>query len=72
MGYILMAYASGGYQEYMLPDIDNADYTILLDREVFGLRNSLELPLEIMDGVWRFVRKRDIRLRQRDGEDGFG
>lgn len=72
MRYILMAYASDGYQEFVLPDIDNADYMILLDKEVFGMENSLELLMEIVDGDWRFVRKKGFRLQKRNGNEGFG
>lgn len=72
MGCILMAYASGGYQEFILPDIDNADYKILLNKRIFGMGANLELPLEIVDGVWRFVKSKELLLQRPDGAEGAG
>lgn len=72
MGYIVMAYAPDGYQEYILPEVDNADHQILLDGQQFGLQQDLAAALEIVDGIWSFVVRKDYSLRDFSGASGFG
>ena len=53
MSYRLSIYSQKGFKEYLLPAIDNSDYSIVIGSEMFGLRRDIELPLEILDGKWR-------------------
>ena len=62
MGYIVMAYAEGGYQEHILPKLHDADYDIMLDKELFGFKDDLYVSLEIMDGKWKFLKKKELNL----------
>lgn len=71
MSYIVMAYADEGYQEFILPKIYDADYAILLDRQLFGLKADLPVSLEIVDGKWKFVRQKRYCLLTHEGLDGF-
>lgn len=72
MGYILMVYEGSGYQEFVLPGIDNADYAIILDHRIFGMKEDLELPMEIVDGIWSMMPRKECRIQQITGEDGCG
>ncbi|MBS6395731.1 MAG: type VII secretion protein EssC [Clostridiales bacterium] len=72
MRYIIMAYASGGYQEYLLPETDNADHRILLEQRIFGFRRDVPVRLEIVDGSWSFVTERYYRILTREGQEGAG
>lgn len=51
----LMAYTPGGYEEYRLPAINNADYTIRLPALLFKLKGieDISLQLEIRLGIWK-------------------
>ncbi len=71
MGYIVMAYAEEGYQESILPEIYDADYEFVLNRQLFGMANDLHVSLEIVDGKWKFVKQKDYHLRTSEGLDGF-
>ena len=50
MGYIVMAYAEEGYQEFLLPQLYDADHEIVLDRQLFGMRDDLPVAMENVDG----------------------
>ena len=71
MGYIVMAYAEDGYQEYILPEIYDADYEILLNKQLFGLREDLHVSLEIVDGKWKFVKRKEYSLLTNERKKGF-
>lgn len=71
MGYIIMAYAAEGYEEYILPDLDNSNYEILLQKKVYSLSRDLTVKLEIMDGAWKFVKQGHYQLKTPDGSEGW-
>ncbi len=71
MRYTIMAYAADGYQEFILPDIDNADYQLYLDVMRFGLASELTIRMEIVDGVWRFSKTKDYSLHTQEKEEAF-
>lgn len=71
MRYIIMAFAPEGYQEFMLPELDNADYKIILQKKIFGVPQNIEISMEIVDRVWKFVPQEDLQLTQYDGSEGY-
>lgn len=71
MGYIIMAYASGGYEEYILPDINDANYEIVLGKNTFSLNEDFKVSLEIVDGKWRFTSQKEYQLLKNGGESAF-
>lgn len=72
MGYIVLAYAEEGYQECILPELYDADYDLVLDRQLFGMSEDLHVALENVDDKWKFVSKKNYRLRTYEGESAFG
>lgn len=72
MGYIVMAYADGGYQEHILPEIYDADYEIMLNKELFGLKEDLYISLEIVDTKWKFLKRKEYNLLTNERKNGFG
>lgn len=71
MGYIVMAYAQEGYQEFLLPELYDADYEIVLNRQLFRLTEDLHIPLEVVDSKWKFVKTREYQLLTQTRENGF-
>ena len=55
MGFTLAAYGIDAFQEFIMPQIDNADYSISLSKNIYGIKENIQLNFEILDGVWRFV-----------------
>lgn len=52
---ILMIYKSEICREIVLPNTDNTDYRILLDRNVFKIQNSVYLSLEVISHKWSLI-----------------
>lgn len=71
MGYIIMAYAADGYEEYILPDVNDANYEILLKRNTFSLTEDVTVFLEIVDGKWKFIPQREYQVYTDNRESGF-
>lgn len=62
MSYVLTIYSKEIYQDFILPAIDNADYTIVLQQKIFSLSDDVLVRMEIVDGEWRFVQGENYRI----------
>lgn len=71
MGYIVMVYGAEGYEEFVLPKLDNSDHGLLLERRIFGIHKDLPVLMEVVDGRWNFVKNRAYVLTAKDGSSGF-
>lgn len=49
---VLMIYLEKAFKEFLLPNIDNTDYSILIDRCQFNIRKSFYISLEVIDRKW--------------------
>lgn len=65
----IMAYAAKGYQEFLLPNLDNADYVISLAPALFGLSEEVRISMEVLDGAWSFCEEKQYSLQRKDGEE---
>ena len=54
MSYVLSIYSKKAFKECLLPAINNADYSLVIQKELFELSEDFELSMEIMDGKWNF------------------
>lgn len=71
MGLLIAAYSKNAYKEFILPAVNDADYSITLDRDLFEIEKSIELELEVSDGEWRFCRHSCYQL-SKNGNVYFG
>ena len=55
MSFVLSVYSTRAFKEYLLPAVNNADYSLMLSGELFGLSENCEIRMEIMDGKWKFI-----------------
>lgn len=62
MSYVLSIYSRHAFKECLLPAINNADYGISIEKELFGLTQEYEIPMEIIDGKWRFAQNQQGQL----------
>ena len=67
MSYVLTIYSKEIYQDFILPAIDNADYTIVLQQKIFSLSDDVLVRMEIVDGEWRFVQGENYRIVKKCG-----
>jgi DNA segregation ATPase FtsK/SpoIIIE, S-DNA-T family len=54
MGIILSVYTSDAFKEFLLSARNNEDYSVILSKKIFKLKNDLELLLEVVDHKWYF------------------
>lgn len=55
MSLMLTGYSNFGCQEFIMPEKDNANHSIILDHNIFGTTEDLSLHFDIVDSKWRFV-----------------
>ena len=66
MSLVLLIYSEYAFKEYLLPSIDNSDYSLVLSKDIFCIANNLEVKLEVMDQKWHFARSNDYTLTKSD------
>ena len=54
MNFVLTIYTDHVYREIFLPELDNSDYDLLLRASDFILSDDVVLPMEVVEGQWRF------------------
>lgn len=62
MGLVIEVYTEEIFREFIMPAIDNADYSIVLGKNEFGLRYDIRLEFEILNGIWRMKTGRNYRI----------
>ncbi|MDY4923527.1 FHA domain-containing protein, partial [Frisingicoccus sp.] len=72
MSTILTVYSSTAFKRFLLPAINNANYSILLSSSLFNLEENIELKLEIIDNAWYYSQSCDYELRKQDQASCFG
>lgn len=55
MSMVFSVYSQNAFKEFVLPAVNNAETSIVLKQNLFGLRENVVLPLETLDGKWRFL-----------------
>lgn len=53
MGLVIAVYTKEAFKEYILPAVNNTDYTIVLNRNYFNLRSDIRLDFEVINESWR-------------------
>lgn len=55
MNMILMVYVKNAFKEFVLPSLDNANYSLVLHKEIFELEEDIDLSMEVVEQKWRFT-----------------
>lgn len=55
MSFVLSIHSMKAYKKILLPAINNAEYSIVLNKEIFGIPHDIELNLEVIDYEWKFI-----------------
>ncbi len=58
MSITLSVHSTKAYKKFLLPAVNNTEYSIVLNRETFGLQDDVEIGLEVIESQWYF-RKSD-------------
>ncbi len=60
---ILMFYNRHVCKEFLLPNFQNADHTVCLKKELFGLQEDMEIFLQNVDGRWELPEGKQYYLK---------
>ena len=58
MSLVISVYSPKAYKEFVLPSLNNADYSLILEKKYFDLQNDLMIRMEVVDEKWKI--KSDI------------
>ena len=56
MSVILSLYSQAVYKEILLPAVNNADHSVILNKNTFSLQEDIVLKMEIVDHHWHFLK----------------
>ena len=70
MSVVISIYSQYAYKEYMLPAINNTEYTLVVDCHLFHLKESLLLKMEVWDGVWSFLSGNYTVIKDGENQNG--
>ena len=70
MSIVMMVYTGDALKEFVLPALDNSDYPVTLDKNMFHMKENVNLWLEVMKGEWRFHESLEYELKK-EGESYF-
>lgn len=62
MSIILSVHSTKAFQEFLLPAINNSEYSVFLDKDIFSLDRDVELQMEIIDHRWQFLESASYRV----------
>lgn len=55
MSFVASVYAGDAFKEYLLPSLNNADYSLILYKDFFNFKNDIRIRLEIIDEKWKIL-----------------
>ncbi len=66
----ISVFTSKMMKNYILPQINNLDYSIILDKDKFGLNDNIVLEMQVIDDKWSFKKSGEYKLT-RDSRDSI-
>jgi S-DNA-T family DNA segregation ATPase FtsK/SpoIIIE len=64
MSTVLSIYSVKAFKEYLLPAINNEEYSIILNRDIFRLGRDVKLDLENVEQHWFFRKSNEYRIAE--------
>ncbi len=64
MSVVLSIYSVKAFKEYLLPAVNNEEYSIILNRDIFCLSKDIKLDLEVVENKWYFLNSSEYYLEE--------
>lgn len=71
MSIILSIYSVKAYKEYLLPAINNEEYSIILNSDIFRLNKDVKLELENIENQWTFLESKEYRIEEAQTQNSY-
>lgn len=62
MSYVVMVHTESAFKEYFLPAVNDSDYILKLDKNIFGMTQDLGIVMEVIKNEWKFVENEAYRI----------
>ena len=66
MNIVLSVYTAKAYKEYILPNINNSNYSIVLAKDVYGLSEDTSIYFDVIENRWRILSDNNYGIRIND------
>lgn len=64
MSIVISVYSTKAIKEFLLPAINNAEHSIILERNIFSLNNDIELHMEVIENQWKFLPSPNYKIEE--------
>lgn len=78
MNIVISVFSEKAYKEIVLPSVNNTDYSVSLDKNIFQTKEDIVLKFDVIEHKWRILSDSSYTLRQSNEEvktidlrDGF-
>ena len=72
MNVFLTIYGSSAFKRFLLPALNDAQYSVRISKDLYNLPENVSLKLEVMGNQWRFLDSDDYDLVTQDGSTVMG
>ena len=55
MNIVLSVFTAKAFKEYILPNINNTNYTVVLERDIYGMECDTVLQFDVIENNWRIL-----------------
>lgn len=55
MNIVLSVFTAKAFKEFVLPNVNNTNYSVLLEREVYGISTDTVLQFDVIENEWRLL-----------------
>lgn len=62
MSIVLSIHSPKAFKEFLLPAVNNTDYSIILSNDIFVLDKDVELNMEVIENCWHFLPSEQYRI----------
>lgn len=69
MNIVLSIYTAKAYKEYILPNINNSNYSISLSRDIYELSEETSIKFDVIEGRWRVLADDNYKVIVNDKEE---
>lgn len=64
MNTILTVFSTNASKDFVLPNINNSNYSILLEKEIFGLMRDITITLDVIENEWRILTGKHYTIKE--------
>lgn len=62
MGLVIAIYTKEAFKEYVMPAVNNADYSLVLNKNLFYMKKDIRLDFEVINEVWKIKPGKNYRI----------